>query len=443
MKSPRSSSSSSLPPESRTSGSNNGKNKTLDRRAAMKKSSSRRVSFMHSSFQQSFRRGGASFRRSLFPSHERDQNVDKERNSSSSRKRAGRLFLSLQELRIELMLLKSNPSVKDFLESWWIFTRLINMNPHETKQFIMTSSLFCHVLSRYSARGILLDRGMRRILALVVIPFVVPPTLVLGVPSLVFLVPLLLLGSCIHILNRRAKVILEWYKKPRLQRKNNLVTKMNNFINHGPEGLWGPKSSLKKSTRNTVMTSNNVANASTRNSLGVSSLGNLRAPGDSEGGIKVPQRRKSVGMPAGKKRQQNPVSCARTGASTKKAPTTPNKGFFSFPRLRSSSNKSTLAGPPMTRNSSITNTSIDLPSAASEVGNASLTPSMTGTSCDEEGSETTIEGGTTGDSTNTKWGARHRNSIKCNPIRVRGCRLDVGMLFVPDLVVGDSKRTRE
>jgi len=118
-----------------------------------------------------------------------------------------------QEFQLQWLLMKQDPMVKDTLESWWLFTRLLHMDPEQTKQFVLGTSVLTHVLSKYSSTGMLVNNGMRQIIGLVVLPFCIPPAIVVGVPLLVFLFPMLLLGTTLHALNAKANRIMEENKR--------------------------------------------------------------------------------------------------------------------------------------------------------------------------------------------------------------------------------------
>jgi hypothetical protein len=116
--------------------------------------------------------------------------------------------LTYDRIKITTVLcLKKNKSLHSVLKTWWMFKRIIKMDQEKQKQWILSLAIVAHVIGR-NKRGAKLQTGLAKIMALVFLPFMVPPAIVLGVPALVLFLPQFALVWAILTLNRSAKKVL-------------------------------------------------------------------------------------------------------------------------------------------------------------------------------------------------------------------------------------------
>jgi hypothetical protein len=111
---------------------------------------------------------------------------------------------------------------KDLKFVWQMLARfrtLTTFTPAQMRQFFYGVALTMHLFTKYNKRMTHLNQQLRSVFILVVVPFSIPPLVVLVIPTLIFLIPLFVLLTALTALNRQAKAIQELHKKRTLRRR--------------------------------------------------------------------------------------------------------------------------------------------------------------------------------------------------------------------------------
>ena len=92
--------------------------------------------------------------------------------------------------------------------------RIAAFTPAQMRQFVMGVTLTLHLFTNYNKRGGQVHAQLRSVFMVVVVPFMIPPVLVLGIPLLLFFGPFLLLAIAITTLNRKRdeQCLQEWQR---------------------------------------------------------------------------------------------------------------------------------------------------------------------------------------------------------------------------------------
>ncbi|CAB9496312.1 expressed unknown protein [Seminavis robusta] len=88
-----------------------------------------------------------------------------------------------------------------------------NFTPQEMRQFILSIALVMHVFTKYNKRGERVHSDLKKLFFMIFVPFIMPPTIVLGIPFLMVTTPILLLVIAFSGLNRQARAIQEKHRR--------------------------------------------------------------------------------------------------------------------------------------------------------------------------------------------------------------------------------------
>jgi hypothetical protein len=162
---------------------------------------------------------------------------------------------------------KKNKGLHDVLKTWWRFKRVISMDQERQKRALLSMAVIAHFLRR-NKRGAKLHSGLAKVMALVLVPFMVPPAIVLGVPVLVLFLPCFILLWAILTLNRAAKKVL--LQNRRVQKQPS----KGSFSKHLSSMLsFSEVPSSKSKSMRTRKQANNSMHVGNRNSTDESSHG--------------------------------------------------------------------------------------------------------------------------------------------------------------------------
>ncbi|CAB9496315.1 expressed unknown protein [Seminavis robusta] len=153
--------------------------------------------------------------------------------------------LTYDRVKIKTVLfLKKNKSLHSVLKNWWRFKRITSMSREQQKQTFLTMAVVSHFLCNYTNRGAKLNKGLAKVMALVFVPFMAPPLVVLGIPSLVLFLPILIFIWAILTLNRSAKKVLLQNRKPKKIPNNSFGKRLSRMLSFSSLGLTSSNSSL-------------------------------------------------------------------------------------------------------------------------------------------------------------------------------------------------------
>ena len=121
-------------------------------------------------------------------------------------------------------------NMRPFFKSLHQMRQVANFSPEQKRQFLLGTALSMHVFTKYSKRAGNLHNQLSGLLFAVVLPFAIPPVVVLGIPLLVLLVPIVALVVAIAALNRSANKILLVHQK-RLEERRLFLRQQDAYNN--------------------------------------------------------------------------------------------------------------------------------------------------------------------------------------------------------------------
>ena len=128
-------------------------------------------------------------------------------------------------LQAQIHKMTHKKSMKDFFKTLHRFRQVARFTPQQMRQFILGISVALHMLRRYSSRADQLNTQLQSVAWLVLIPFSIPPVLVLGIPLLIFVLPLLTVGIILQTLHRNAQAVLVCQKGRQCKGSSSSATK--------------------------------------------------------------------------------------------------------------------------------------------------------------------------------------------------------------------------
>lgn len=112
-----------------------------------------------------------------------------------------------ENLQVQLYLIMSkSKTVKDARQQFQFLQRILSWTPKEQHNMVLTGAVATTVLAQHS-RVQQLQGRLTQVVAFVLVPFALPPMLVIGIPALILLVPLVLLVWVLLALNRQARQV--------------------------------------------------------------------------------------------------------------------------------------------------------------------------------------------------------------------------------------------
>ena len=255
------------------------------------------------------------------------------RYQSSLNSKPKKAHLTLEQitenLKVNMLLsMHKSKSVKDARKQWRFFQRVMSLTQKQKHDVILTGAIAAQFLSQNS-RVRQLQSGLSQVAAVLVLPFAVPPMLMIGVPTLIFLMPLFLLAWVILALNRQAKEIRERVRHSRNvqpDRKYSMRRRLGSFVmrNNSTAFAGETTESSSMSTRTASTAVSRDASPSSRSIKQASSSSNIHNSRQPNRAIKKKTRRSSFKHMFGSSATLPPniEECSQTSDSQASAPVT-------------------------------------------------------------------------------------------------------------------------
>lgn len=151
--------------------------------------------------------------------------------------------VTMDSLKIDLIIMMRKD--KASMKTWFQTQQLINLPDKKKKDLVFAGAIVAHLMGRNKTTQAL-GSDLTKVAGLVFLPFLIPPAVVVGIPTLVLLLPLIAFGWAIVVLNRSAVKVMYSARNARRTQRTSMASRMSTFARQVSRGFSFRKSSTKK-----------------------------------------------------------------------------------------------------------------------------------------------------------------------------------------------------